>query len=113
MSKETVKLPSVHWQWTSDWLIDFSTPGGVDPDGWQYATDFPASYHNKKRFTDYVRRRRWTRKSRLGTTGPWRPLGATKLIDISMKPHLTQDLAFIWAITSKGEALFRLGVNSR
>lgn len=43
----------------SDWLVDFHTPGGVDRDGWQYAVDFPASYHAKKQFTDYVRRRRW------------------------------------------------------
>lgn len=40
-------------------MIDYHTPGGVDRDGWQYAVDFPASYHAKKNFTDYVRRRRW------------------------------------------------------
>lgn len=40
-------------------MIDYHTPGGVDRDGWQYAIDFPASYHAKKHFTDYVRRRRW------------------------------------------------------
>ena len=67
ITKDSIKLPSVHWVWTSDWLIDFTTPGGVDHDGWQYATDFPASYHNKKKFTDYVRRRRWTRKCKFGT----------------------------------------------
>ena len=114
LSKESIKPPSVHWQWTSsDWLIDFSTPGGADVDGWQYATDFPASYHAKKKFTDYVRRRRWTRKCRLVTSGPWRPLLTLKLLDISMKPHLTKDLVYTWAITSKGEAVFRTGVNSK
>lgn len=41
-------------------MVDFHTPGGVDRDGWQYAVDFPASYHAKKNFTDYVRRRRWS-----------------------------------------------------
>lgn len=40
-------------------MVDFHTPGGVDCEGWQYAVDFPASYHAKKQFTDYVRRRRW------------------------------------------------------
>lgn len=40
--------------------MDFHTPGGVDRDGWQYAVDFPANYHAKKNFTDYVRRRRWS-----------------------------------------------------
>ena len=30
-----------------------------------------------------------------------------------MKPHPTKDLAYVWAITSKGEALFRLNVNSK
>ena len=46
MSKETVRLPSVHWQWSSDWLADFYTPGGCDKDAWQYATDFPAAYRS-------------------------------------------------------------------
>ena len=113
ITKENVKLPTLHWQWSSDWLIDFSTPGGADHDGWQYATDFPATYHSSKKFTDYVRRRRWTRKCNLSTTGPWKVLGSTKLIDVSMKAHPVKDLVYVWAITSKGEALFRTGVSSR
>ena len=82
--QDSIKLPSVHWQWVTDWLIgkkfalkkqkqftkntgcfetfhvkveksqkysgsnitpnnyftllDFTTPGGADHDGWQYAT---------------------------------------------------------------------------
>lgn len=27
----------MHWQFVSDWIVDFNTPGGVDRDGWQYA----------------------------------------------------------------------------
>lgn len=68
----------------SDWIVDFHTPGGVDRDGWQYATDFPAQYHGKKQFTDYVRRRRWFRRCQLTTSGPWQELGNTKLVDISL-----------------------------
>lgn len=55
---ELIVMYEIHFQ-ISDWLVDFHTPGGVDRDGWQYAVDFPASYHAKKNFTDYVRRRRW------------------------------------------------------
>ncbi|XP_063698434.1 tectonin beta-propeller repeat-containing protein isoform X2 [Culicoides brevitarsis] len=76
-SKDHVKVPSTHWHWISDWMVDFHTPGGVDRDGWQYAVDFPASYHGKKNFTDYVRRRRWYRKCQLSTTGPWELDGST------------------------------------
>lgn len=36
-SKEFNKLLSMHWQFVSDWIVDFHTPGGVDRDGWQYA----------------------------------------------------------------------------
>lgn len=68
----------------SDWIVDFHTPGGVDRDGWQYATDFPSQYHGKKQFTDYVRRRRWFRRCQLTTSGPWQELGNTKLIDVSL-----------------------------
>ena len=70
-------------------------------------------FFSKKRFTDYVRRRRWTRKCRLISTGPWRSLGSTRLVNVSMKPHLTQDLVYVWAVTAKGEALFRTGVSSK
>ena len=104
MAKDTIRLPSVHWQWvkknfrarcwkkstvslmqTTDWLIDFTTPGGVDGDGWQYATDFPASYSGHAGFKDFVRRRRWARKCRVATTGPWKPVGSTKVIDLSLQ----------------------------
>lgn len=94
----------------SDWLVDFHTPGGVDRDGWQYAVDFPATYHAKKQFTDYVRRRRWYRKCRLTSSGPWHELGNSKIIDVSLQP---QDLNVmdgpitVWAVAANGDALVR------
>ena len=113
MSKETVKLPSVHWQWTTDWMIDFHTPGGTDHDGWEYATDFPASYHGKTKFTDYVRRRRWARKCKLSTSGPWKLVGATKLLDVTMTTSKASGKVMVWVVSSKGDVLFRTGVTSR
>lgn len=92
---------------TTDWLIDYTTPGGVDRDGWQYATDFPATYRGKSGFTDYVRRRRWARKCQLQTTGPWKQLSSTKLVDISMNRHGNTDLADVWAVASNGDVLYR------
>lgn len=65
-------------------MVDYNTPGGVDNDGWQYATDFPAPYHGKKIFTDCVRRRRWYRKAQVVTEGPWSRAGSTALLDITL-----------------------------
>lgn len=65
-------------------MVDYNTPGGVDNEGWQYATDFPAPYHGKKIFTDCVRRRRWYRKAQINTEGPWVRAGNTGLLDISI-----------------------------
>ncbi|CAA9994545.1 unnamed protein product [Nesidiocoris tenuis] len=48
-SKETTKLLNKHWQWVTDWSVDFRAPGGVDVDGWQYAVDFSTSYHPQKK----------------------------------------------------------------
>lgn len=134
-SKENSKLLSSRWHWISDWLVDFHTPGGVDRDGWQYAVDFPASYHAKKQFTDYVRRRRWFvfglnvvivciseenlfpnkntnrfRKCRLTTSGPWHEIGNTKLIDVSLLYDENMETFKVWAIASNGDALYRRGV---
>ena len=52
-----MRLPGGGWAWCGDWVVDHHTPGGTDKDGWQYAKDFPASYHPEPGFTDYVRRR--------------------------------------------------------
>lgn len=108
-SKEYTKLLSMHWQWISDWVVDFHTPGGVDRDGWQYAVDFPATYHAKKQFTDYVRRRRWYRKARLNIKGPWQEVGNTRVLDVSIQSFDSSPDAPItaWAISTNGDVLVR------
>lgn len=86
----------------------------MDRDGWQYAIDFPASYHGKKQFTDYVRRRRWYRKCRLTTTGPWHELGNSKICDVSLQSQddeLDGPIS-VWAIAGNGDALLRKGVTA-
>lgn len=112
-TKEQVKLLSMRWQWISDWLVDFHVPGGVDRDGWQYAVDFPATYHAQKNFTDYVRRRRWYRRCAVATTGPWQELGHTKLLDVSLEPiNDSLDAAVaVWALATGGQAMIRNGVS--
>eukprot|EP00095_Tigriopus_kingsejongensis_P005868 maker-scaffold38_size502422-snap-gene-2.18 protein:Tk05868 transcript:maker-scaffold38_size502422-snap-gene-2.18-mRNA-1 annotation:"tectonin beta-propeller repeat-containing protein" len=111
--KEGIKLPNRHWQWISDWMVDYTTPGGLDHDGWQYATDFPTSYHGKVKFTDYVRRRRWARKCRLHTTGPWKSLGSTKLIDVTMHKRPSSEVIDVWAVAANGDALYREHVTAK
>lgn len=112
-TKDQVKLLSMRWQWISDWMIDFHVPGGVDSDGWQYAVDFPSTYHGRKQFTDYVRRRRWYRRCAVATTGPWIELGHTKLQDVSLEP-LNDSLdsqIVVWALAAGGQAMLRYGVS--
>ncbi|KDR11313.1 tectonin beta-propeller repeat-containing protein isoform X6 [Zootermopsis nevadensis] len=114
-TREKTKLLSMHWQWVSDWSIDYHTPGGVDKEGWQYAIDFPATYHGQKHFTDYVRRRRWVRKAQLSTSGPWQELGNTKLVDISLQVSNKDDidsLVDVWAVAANGDVVYRRGVSS-
>lgn len=112
-SKEYTKLLSMHWQWISDWVVDFHTPGGVDRDGWQYAVDFPANYHAKKQFTDYVRRRRWYRKARINIKGPWQEVGNTRVLDVSLQSFDSSvDAPIIaWAISTNGDVLARKNVS--
>jgi hypothetical protein len=62
------QLP-VGWRWTSDWEVDLESANG-DNDGWVYAFDFTNfnimsarnGVRKAPRATDYVRRRRWTRR---------------------------------------------------
>ncbi|XP_072943456.1 tectonin beta-propeller repeat-containing protein [Epargyreus clarus] len=109
-TREHTKLLNRHWHWISEWMIDYGTPGGVDSDGWQYATDFPAPYHGKKLFTDCVRRRRWYRKAQIITEGPWIRAGSTGLLDISLWAN--GDEVSVWAVTIGGDAIYRTGVTT-
>lgn len=117
LTKEGIKLPSRHWQWLNDWAIDYMNATDVDSEGWQYAIDFPFEYHPKRQFTDYVRRRRWFRKCKLTTSGPFTDLSGNPIISCSIhcsnystKAAADQAILNVWAVSSEGEALCRLGV---
>ena len=110
-TRESVRVPGDGWSWAGDWLIDHHTPGGVDRDGWQYATDFPASYHSNKTVSDFVRRRRWARRCRLVTAGPWDEVASTRLLDISLASSSSAGDTRVWAVATNGEVLLRSGVS--
>ncbi|AWP17426.1 putative tectonin beta-propeller repeat-containing protein 1 isoform 2 [Scophthalmus maximus] len=114
-TKTNTKPPSPQWTWVSDWVIDYSVSGGTDREGWQFAADFPASYHGYKTMKDFVRRRRWGRKCKLTTTGPWQEIPPIPLSDVTILPHAAQssvDVVPLWAISNKGDVLCRLGVTA-
>ncbi|XP_065098619.1 tectonin beta-propeller repeat-containing protein 1 [Paramisgurnus dabryanus] len=114
-TKTNTKPPSPHWTWVSDWTIDYAVLGGTDREGWQYASDFPTSYHGNKTLKDFVRRRRWARKCKLTTTGPWQEVPPIPLSDITILPcgpKNTVEQVPLWAISNKGDVLCRLGVTS-
>ncbi|KAM4525259.1 tectonin beta-propeller repeat-containing protein 1 isoform 2-T2 [Odontesthes bonariensis] len=114
-TRTNTKPPSPQWTWVSDWAVDYSVSGGTDREGWQYAADFPASYHSYKTMKDFVRRRRWARKCKLTTTGPWQEIPPIPLSDVTILPCAAQssvDTVPLWAISSKGDVLCRLGVTT-
>ncbi|KAM5229191.1 tectonin beta-propeller repeat-containing protein 1 [Ctenodactylus gundi] len=115
-TKAGTKPPSLQWTWVSDWYVDFSVPGGTDQEGWQYASDFPASYHGYKTMKDFVRRRCWARKCKLVTSGPWLEVAPIALSDVSIIPESSDaerrgHSIALWAVSDKGDVLCRLGVS--
>ncbi|XP_061120681.1 tectonin beta-propeller repeat-containing protein 1 isoform X2 [Syngnathus typhle] len=112
-TKTSTKPPSPQWAWVSEWAIDYGVSGGTDREGWQYAADFPAWYHGYKTMKDFVRRRRWARKCKLTTTGPWQEVPPIQLSDVSIMPcGPDNDVIPVWAISDKGDVLCRLGVTA-
>ncbi|KAM9715861.1 tectonin beta-propeller repeat-containing protein 1 [Menidia menidia] len=114
-TKANTKPPAPQWTWVSDWGIDYSVSGGTDKEGWQYAADFPASYHGHKTLKDFVRRRRWARKCKLNTTGPWQEVPPIPLSDVTIllcPPGSGMAAVPLWAISNKGDVLCRLGVTA-
>ncbi|XP_037079904.1 tectonin beta-propeller repeat-containing protein-like [Pollicipes pollicipes] len=106
LTKDTVLPPSRHWTWVSTWSVDFHAPGGVDEEGWQYAMDFPASYHGHRGLQDFVRRRRWYRKCQLSTCGPWEKVENVRLRDLSLQELFGE--VHLWAVTSAGDVMHRV-----
>ncbi|KAM9394301.1 tectonin beta-propeller repeat-containing protein 1 [Pholidichthys leucotaenia] len=113
-TKGSTYPPSPQWSWMSEWTVDYNVPGGTDKEGWQYAADFPLTFHGHKTMKDFVRRRRWTRKCRITVRGPWQQVPPICLSDISLMPCLAQsrmEQVPVWALSDKGDVLCRLGVS--
>ncbi|RVE59393.1 hypothetical protein OJAV_G00188080 [Oryzias javanicus] len=112
-TKTSTRPPSPQWTWVSDWAVDYSVSGGTDREGWQYAADFPASFHGYKTMKDFVRRRRWARKCKLTTTGPWQEVPPIALSDVTVLPGAAASSTIpLWAVSNKGDVLCRLGVTA-
>uniref|UniRef100_A0A1A8CDE2 Tectonin beta-propeller repeat-containing protein 1 n=2 Tax=Nothobranchius kadleci TaxID=1051664 RepID=A0A1A8CDE2_NOTKA len=112
-TKGNTHPPSPQWSWVSEWTVDYNVPGGTDTEGWQYAADFPTTFHGHKTMKDFVRRRRWARKCRVAVRGPWTVVQPIRLSDVSLMPCLAQsrmDQVPVWALSDKGDVLCRLGV---
>ncbi|XP_075035775.1 tectonin beta-propeller repeat-containing protein 1 isoform X1 [Mixophyes fleayi] len=136
-TKTSTKPLSPQWSWASEWYVDFKVPGETDREGWQYAADFPGnkrknllqlfrpfggflwskrSYHGYKTIKDFVRRRRWARKCRIVTIGPWLEVPPISLLDVSISPgrrSQNDDSIAVWAISNKGDVLCRLDVTKQ
>uniref|UniRef100_A0A3B5AZT0 Tectonin beta-propeller repeat-containing protein 1 n=1 Tax=Stegastes partitus TaxID=144197 RepID=A0A3B5AZT0_9TELE len=115
-TKGSTHPPSPRWSWVSEWAVDFMVPGGTDKEGWQYAADFPTTFHGHKTIKDFVRRRRWTRKCKITVRGPWQQVPPIRLTDISLMPCLAQsqmEQVPVWALSDKGDVLCRLGVSQQ
>ncbi|XP_062294027.1 tectonin beta-propeller repeat-containing protein 1 isoform X2 [Scomber scombrus] len=113
-TKGNTRPPSPQWSWVSEWAVDYNVPGGADKEGWQYAADFPTTFHGHKTMKDFVRRRRWTRKCKITLRGPWEQVPPIPLSDISLMPCLAQskmEQVPVWALSEKGDVLCRLGVS--
>uniref|UniRef100_UPI0037E95D12 tectonin beta-propeller repeat-containing protein 1 n=1 Tax=Semicossyphus pulcher TaxID=241346 RepID=UPI0037E95D12 len=113
-TKGNTHPPSPQWSWVSEWAVGYNVPGGTDKEGWQYAADFPVTFHGHKTMKDFVRRRRWTRKCKITLRGPWLQVPPIPLTDISVMPCLAQsrmEQVPVWALSDKGDVLCRLGVS--
>uniref|UniRef100_UPI003AAC6F0C tectonin beta-propeller repeat-containing protein 1 n=1 Tax=Centroberyx gerrardi TaxID=166262 RepID=UPI003AAC6F0C len=115
-TKGNTHPPSPQWSWVTEWAVDYNVPGGTDKEGWQYAADFPVTFHGHKTMKDFVRRRRWTRRCKITLRGPWQQVPPIPLSDISVMPCLAQsrmEQVPVWALSDKGDVLCRLGVSSQ
>ncbi|XP_055333167.1 tectonin beta-propeller repeat-containing protein 1-like [Paramacrobiotus metropolitanus] len=111
LSMDAFQLPSNLWKWDSEWQIDYRNG---DENGWEYAFDFPSSFHSSKGSNDYVRRRRWFRLMKVDCTGPWFPGPNTPLRSVSICPGVASgNYVSLWAVTVDGSVLVRDHVSTK
>eukprot|EP00755_Sulcionema_specki_P008702 Sspe_Gene.41691::Locus_20171_Transcript_1_1_Confidence_1.000_Length_2975::g.41691::m.41691 len=61
VDRESLEAPPGR-EWTGDWHVDDAVG---DREGWEYALDFPLTFHRERHVGDCVRRRRWVREYRV------------------------------------------------
>ena len=122
--KSGVKLPSLAWQWESEWYVDSNFNGKtLDKQGWTYAVDFPAQYSAAKGLTSCVRRRRWIRYRRYAATDSWSAVAGVHkdqaeepFIDIAVGgrdiPNGNPEETMVWTVTVMGRVMVRQGVTA-
>ena len=123
-NKESLRLPSMAWQWESNWYLETSfNREKLDDHGWTYAVDFPAEYHSKKGFTSCVRRRKWIRYRKYIGMNTWSQISPIHkdpsedpFIDVSIGgyelPNGNPEEGFVWAVTVTGKVYVRQGVTN-
>ncbi|GFR65626.1 tectonin beta-propeller repeat-containing protein 1-like [Elysia marginata] len=121
--KESVRLPSSHWEWDGDWMIDDNLRGEVvELGGWQYALDFPAVYTPEQHWNSFVRRRKWIHFRRFFATDCWANISDMEMvenseciIDISvggfLLPSQPDGFLAVWAVMNSGSVYVRTNVH--
>ncbi|KAG0724913.1 Tectonin beta-propeller repeat-containing protein [Chionoecetes opilio] len=109
--KDSIRLPSRHWSWvpvSGAWTT--TRPAGWTRGGGSTRRTSPSTTTAPLR-DDLVRRRRWFRKCRVITSGPWRQMEKVALIDVSVSPVCGSDGTVpVWGVSVTGEVVVRLGV---
>uniref|UniRef100_A0A8C4KSL0 Tectonin beta-propeller repeat containing 1 n=1 Tax=Equus asinus asinus TaxID=83772 RepID=A0A8C4KSL0_EQUAS len=119
-----VALPSLHWEWESDWYVDENFGGEpTEKGGWTYAIDFPATYTRDKKWNSCVRRRRWIRYRRYKSRDSWAKIPSKD--DPKQLPDPFNDLSVggweitdepvgrlsVWAVSLQGKVWYREDVS--
>lgn len=116
LPKDSFELSSTSWVWEGDWFVDESID--CDIEGWEYAIDFPATYHKQPGRFAFARRRKWSRNRKFVGFNKWNKIPSISdndpIQDITIGgyniPGQTQGFLAVWAITFLGKVKFRSGV---
>lgn len=123
-SIESIRLPSMAWQWEGDWQLELALDGQpLDHDGWTYAVDFPAQFGTAKQWKSCVRRRKWIRYRKFSAMNSWCAIAPLHkdptqepFIDVSIggnhMPYASPGTLSVWAITAQGRVMYRVGAST-
>ncbi|VDN24047.1 unnamed protein product [Cylicostephanus goldi] len=109
------QLKSEGWRWEEPWIVDIDLRRH-DKEGWEYATNFGATWKPDNGVGVFVRRKRWKRHMRYTSIEKWAeiPQSSGTIVELAIGGFdiLPPQECLLIALSKNGKLLRRVGIHA-